>query len=138
MRKLLVLVGLTLGLAGPAAAQDFTVEVTRIGALTGPDAPVDMKTPDICGTDIGTMAEIGGRILMAFGDTFGWADGRCQRFGPNWRSNVLAFTADMDPSDGVAIESWYTGDDGRAKAIADGVHQDAFKGEQSRIPTAMV
>ena len=138
MRKMLVLVGLTLGLATPAAAQDFTVEVTRIGALTGPDAPVDMKAPDICGTDIGTMAEIGGRILMAFGDTFGWADGRCQRFGPNWRSNVLAFTSDSDPSDGVAIESWYVGGDGKAKAVAEGVHQDAFKGEQSRIPTAMV
>ena len=138
MRKLLTVASLVVGLAGPAVAQEFTVEVTSIGALTGPDAPVDMKAPDICGTDIGTMAEIGGRILLAFGDTFGWADGRCTRFGPNWRSNVLAFTSDNDPSDGVAIESWYVGDDGKAKAVADGVHQEPFKGEQTRIPTAMV
>ena len=138
MRKILALLTVMAGLAAPASGQDFSAEVARIGALTGPDAPVDMKAPDICGTDIGTMAEIGGRILMAFGDTFGWQDGRCRRFGPNWRSNVLAVTYDMDPSDGVAIESWYTGDDGKAKAIAEGVHQDAFKGEQSRIPTAMV
>jgi hypothetical protein len=138
MRTFLAAVALALGLVAPATAQDFTVEVTRVGALTGPDAPVDMKAPDICGTDIGTMAEIGGRILLAFGDTFGWQGDRCPRFGPNWRSNVLAFTSDMDPSDGVAIESWYVGDDGKAKAIAEGVHQDAFKGEQTRIPTAMV
>jgi hypothetical protein len=75
---------------------------------------------------------------MAFGDTFGWAGDRCNRFGPHWRSNVLAFTSDMDLSDGVSIESWYEGDNGQAKAIAEGVHQEPFKGEQSRIPTAMV
>jgi hypothetical protein len=44
----------------------------------------------------------------------------------------------MDPSDGVAIEAWYEGEDGKAKAVAEGVHQPPFKGEQSRIPTAMV
>ncbi len=125
-------------LAGSAAAQEFTATVEKIGTLTGPEAPVDMEEPDICGTDIGTMAEIGGRILLAFGDTFGWSNGRCTRFGPNWRSNVLAFTSDMDPSDGIAIESWLTGEDGKAVAVAEGVHQDPFKGEQSRIPTAMV
>jgi hypothetical protein len=138
MRKAMVAIGLVLGLMAPATAQEFTVEVTRIGALTGPNAPVDMKAPDICGTDLGTMAEIGGKILLAFGDTFGWSERSCTRFGPNWRSNVLAFTSDMDPSDGVTIESWYLGDDGKAKAIAEGVHQEPFKGEQSRIPTAMV
>jgi hypothetical protein len=125
-------------LTGGALAQDYTATVERIGALTGPNAPADMKAPDICGTDIGTMAEIGGRILLAFGDTFGWSDGRCTRFGPNWRSNVLGFTSDTDPSDGIAIESWLTGDNGKAIAVAEGVHQEPFKGEQSRIPTAMV
>jgi hypothetical protein len=125
-------------LTGSAAAQEFTATVEKIGALTGPEAPVDMEGPDICGTDIGTMAEIGGRILLAFGDTFGWSNGRCTRFGPNWRSNVLGFTSDTDPSDGVNIESWFTDADGKAIAVAEGVHQDPFKGEQSRIPTAMV
>src|SRR5688500_4216659 len=136
--KVLCAAVLLTALTGGALGQEFTAKIERIGALTGPDAPVDMKAPDICGTDIGTMAEIGGRILLAFGDTFGWQGDRCPRFGPNWRSNVLAFTSDMDPSDGVAIETWYVGDDGKAKAIAEGVHQDAFKGEQTRIPTAMV
>lgn len=123
---------------GSAAAADYTATVDRVGALTGPDAPVDMRTPDICGTDIGTMTEIDGRLLIAFGDTFGWSGEHCTRFGPNWRSNALAFTSDLDPSDGVAIDSWYAGDHGKAKAIAEGAHQDPFKGEQSRIPTAMV
>src|SRR5688572_711144 len=129
MRLVLGLV-LAAGMANGAAAQDYRANVERIGALTGPDAPVDMKQPDICGTDIGTMAEIGGRILFAFGDTFGWSDGRCTRFGPNWRSNVLGFTSDIDPGDGIAIEAWLTGNDGKAIAVAEGVHEAPFKGEQ--------
>jgi hypothetical protein len=136
--KFLICVVAAAGLAGSAAAQDYTASVERIAALTGPNAPVDMRTPDVCGTDIGTMAEIGGRILFAFGDTFGWSDGRCTRFGPNWRSNVLGFTSDSDPTNGVAIEAWLTDADGKAIAVAEGVHQEPFKGEQSRIPTAMV
>ena len=138
MRLLCAAVLLT-ALTSGALGQEFTAKVERIGALTGPEAPVDMEAPDICGTDIGTMAEIGGRILLAFGDTFGWSDGRCTRFGPNWRSNVLGFTSDTDPSDGVVIESWLTRDgDSKAIAVAEGVHAAPFKGEQSRIPTAMV
>jgi hypothetical protein len=125
-------------MSGSVTAESYTATVERIGALTGPEAPADMKTSDVCGTDIGTMAEIGGRILFAFGDTFGWSNGRCTRFGPNWRSNVLGFASDSDPSDGVAIEAWLTGGDGLAIAVAEGLHQEPFKGEQSRIPTAMV
>lgn len=127
-----------LGLAPASLAGEYSVEVERIGALTGPRAPVDMKAADICGTDLGTMAEIGGTIVMAFGDTFGWQGEHCTRFGPNWRSNVVAFTTDKDPSDGVAIEDWLRGTDGKAVAAREGAHSTVFKGEQSRIPTAMV
>lgn len=129
---------LFLGLSPAALAGEYSIEVERIGALTGPNAPGEMKAPYICGTDLGTMAEIDGTIVMAFGDTFGWQGGRCARFGPNWRSNVVAFTRDKDPSDGVTIEDWLSGADGKAVAAREGAHSNAFKGEQSRIPTAMV
>lgn len=127
-----------LGLSPASFAGEYAVEVERIGALTGPRAPGEMKSADICGTDLGTMAEIGGTIVMAFGDTFGWQGEHCTRFGPNWRSNVVGFTTDGNPSDGVVIENWLRGADGKAVAAREGAHSDAFKGEQSRIPTAMV
>jgi hypothetical protein len=84
------------------------------------------------------MAEIGGRIALAFGDTFGWQGETCRPFGPNWRSNVLAFTDDLDPSDGVEIDSWLADANGKAIAIAEGAHAAPFTGEGTRIPTAMV
>ena len=121
-----------------AHAAEFTAKVQKIGALTGPAAPVDMRAPDICGTDLGTMAEIGGRIVFAFGDTFGWRGSLCSRFGPNWRSNAIAYTRDLDPSDGVSIEGWVTGQNGQAIAVAAGKYEPAFKGEQTRIPTSLL
>jgi hypothetical protein len=124
--------------ASPALAQEFTVTSTLVKPLTGPGAPTEMQKPDICGTDLGTMAEVGGTIVLAFGDTFGWQGDWCTKFGPNLRSNVIGFTTDKDPSDGVVIENWLTGDDGRAIAAAEGQHMPAFSGEQTRIPTAMV
>jgi len=54
---------------GNAIAQSYSVTVEKIAALAGPEAPVDMKGPDICGTDIGTIAEFKRRMVFAFGDT---------------------------------------------------------------------
>jgi hypothetical protein len=129
---------LALLVSSPALAQDYTATSTLIGALTGPKAPVDMKGPDICGTDLGTMAEVNGTIVIAFGDTFGWNGNTCPKFGPNWRSNVIAMTDDMDPSDGVEIDDWYRGEDGKAIEAAPGRHLLKFTSEQTKIPTAMV
>jgi hypothetical protein len=117
------------------------VTVSMVGALTGPDAADSMREVDVCGTDIGTMAELDGRIYFAFGDTFGYDGDACPRHGPNWRSNVLAASSDSDPSDGIAFDWWLTDGRGRAIAVTEGAKQRAFTepvGEQTRIPTAMV
>lgn len=130
-----------LAMLAPASAQPFSVAVEKVAALTGPNAPSDMVTPDVCGTDIGTMAELDGRIFFAFGDTFGHSGTACPRFGPNWRSNVLAHSRDLDAADGIAIDGWLSSLDGKAIAVTEGAHQPAFTGtdgEQTRIPTAMV
>ncbi|RYE09622.1 MAG: DUF4185 domain-containing protein [Hyphomicrobiales bacterium] len=133
------LAALIIAAAGTVAhAAGFDVRSELVGPLTGPEAPSPMQGFDICGTDLGTMAEIDGRIVIAFGDTFGWRGDSCPKFGPNWRSNVIAFTTDMDPSDGVTIDDWLTGDDGRAIAAAEGRHLLKFTSEQTKIPTAMV
>jgi hypothetical protein len=125
-------------LAWPALGQEFTVKTTMVKPLTGPESPSEMQRFDICGTDLGTMAELDGTIVLAFGDTFGFQGDSCQRFGGNFRSNVIGFTTDMDPSDGVVIEDWLAGADGRAIAAVEGRHDQPFTGEFTKIPTAMV
>lgn len=138
MRLFLLVAAVVAATASPALAGGYTVTIEKVKALTGPNSPSEMKAPDICGTDLGTMADIDGRVVLAFGDTFGWQQNARVRFGPNWRSNVIAFTADRNPSDGVVIDGWVTSADGKAVEIAKGGHQDAFRGEQTKIPTAMV
>ena len=143
-RFLLLAAILTVGSVGFAQAPEQRIRdvaVTMVGPLTGPDAAEAMREVDVCGTDIGTMTELDGRIYLAFGDTFGFRGEACPRFGPNWRSNTLAATSDVDPSDGVDIDWWLTDRRGRAVAVTEGAHQPAFTypaGEQTRIPTAMV
>ena len=66
------------------------IHVQKVGALTGPEAPFATKPLDICGTDLGTMTEIGNLIFFAFGDTFGYDGDSCRGAGgPNWRSNAF-------------------------------------------------
>ncbi len=118
------------------------IHVEKVSALTGSDSATDMKSLDICGTDLGTMTEIGNRIFFAFGDTFGYDGDYCGGVGgPNWRSNVFASTTDHDPAKKLVLEEWLRGPDGKAIAVAEGAHQPAFTGkdgEQTKIPTAMV
>lgn len=115
-----------------------SVAVEKVTALTGPEAPDSTKAVDLCSTDIGTMTELGGKVYFAFGDSFGYDGDTCKPFGPNWRSNLLGFSSDLDPSNGVVWDGWYTGADGTAIAVSEGAHQPAFTGEGTRIPTAMV
>jgi len=118
------------------------IRVEKVSALTGAESPTEMKSLDICGTDLGTMTEIGNRIFFAFGDTFGYEGDICRGIGgPNWRSNVFASTSDHEPSDKIVLRDWLRGPDGKATAIVEGAHEPAFTGkdgEQTKIPTGMV
>jgi hypothetical protein len=129
-------------LAEPIQPRIMSIATSKVGALTGPHALTDQKKVDICGTDLGTMAEQNGRIYFAFGDTFGYDGATCQGVGgPNWRSNSFASTTDLDPRDGVRLSEWLCGPDGRAIAIIEGNHETPFASgtsEQTKIPTSMV
>jgi hypothetical protein len=126
----------------PASPKIKAIQVARVNALTGIDSATDMKSLDICGTDLGTMTEVGNRIFFAFGDTFGYDGDYCRGVGgPHWRSNVFASATAPDPAGKVVLEDWLRGPDGKAKAVVEGEHQAAFTGddgEQTKIPTAMV
>ncbi len=128
--------------ANPVEPKIKEIRIEKVRALTGISSPTDMKSIDVCGTDLGTMTEIGNRIFFAFGDTFGFDGDICRGIGgPNWRSNVFASTTDHNPADKVVLEDWLRGPDGRAIAVVEGAHRPAFTGvdgEQTKIPTAMV
>jgi hypothetical protein len=128
--------------AAPIQPRITSVITTKLCALTGPQALVDQKSLDVCGTDLGIMTELNGRIYFAFGDTFGYEGDICRgNNGPNWRSNCFASTEDHDPENGVRLTDWLRGSDGHAIAIVQGAHQPPFAGEASeetKIPTGMV
>jgi hypothetical protein len=129
-------------LAAPIQPRISSIATSKICALTGPQALTDQKRVDVCGTDLGTMTELNGRIYFAFGDTFGYDSDICRGVGgPNWRSNCFASTADRDPGGGVRLMDWLCGSDGRAIAIVQGAHEPPFASsasEQTKIPTGMV
>src|SRR5208282_4660552 len=76
--------------AQPLEPKIKEIQVENVRALTGNDSPTEMKSLDVCGTDLGTMTEIGHRIFFAFGDTFGYDGDICRGIGgPNWRSKVF-------------------------------------------------
>jgi Domain of unknown function (DUF4185) len=126
----------------PVKPKIKAIRVEKVRALTGSDSPTEMKPLDVCGTDLGTMTEIGHRIFFAFGDTFGYDGDVCRGVdGPNWRSNVFASTIHHNPENGLLLEDWLRGTDGKAIAVVEGAHLPAFTGadgEQTKIPTAMV
>jgi hypothetical protein len=119
------------------------IQVEKIGALTGPTSPNGELSADVCGADLGTMTEIGRKIFLAFGDTFGYVDGQAIRLsGVDWRSNVFASAStDSADHDQVPRLNWRVDSTGKAIPVIDGDHLPAFvgsDGEQTKIPTAMV
>lgn len=125
--------------ASAATATDATTPVTVVEKLTGPDAPNNTWGRwDIKAADLGVMWDDGdGRVLMAFGDTFGNAwTGPGGGSGPNgnWRSNVLVRSSDGDLADGMLFESAPQSPQGIAKEL---IPSKKINGdEMTTIPTA--
>lgn len=137
----LVLAGSLAVGASPALATEATTPVTVVEKLTGPDAPNNTWGRwDIKGTDLGIMWDDGaGRVLTAFGDTFGNAwTGPGGGSGPNgnWRSNVLVRSSDTDLSDGMLFESAPQSPQGIAKQL---IPSKKINGDEiTTIPTAAI
>ena len=80
-------------------------ELEMVAKLTGPNAINNTLKYDVFGTDLGHSFNDGEITFFVFGDTFGINN-------TNWRKNVMAFTTDQDPSDGIIFEGFITGDGG--------------------------
>lgn len=111
--------------------------VTEIAQLTGPGAINDTASVSVAGTDLGSMVNVGDRTLFLFGDTFGERDpDSIGGQGGFWRSNVAAWTADDDPSDGITFDDWIDDDLSLATALIEGDHdENGAEGEVTKIPT---
>ncbi|BAS27875.1 carbohydrate-binding protein [Limnochorda pilosa] len=107
------------------------IRTTQVAPLTGSSSVNRTEGVDVIGTDLGVLAEVDGTIYIAFGDTFGYGK-------TNWRSNVLARTTDVEPSDGITLDGWITDELGRAREIVPGLKEsNDAGGEVTKIPTAL-
>lgn len=137
----LVLAGSVVAVASPALATQATTPATVVEKLTGPDAPNNTWGRwDIKATDLGIMWDDGqGKVLTAFGDTFGnaWTGpGGGAPPNGNWRSNVLVRSSDRDLADGMLFESAPQSPQGIAKQL---IPSKKINGdEMTTIPTAAI
>lgn len=115
--------------ATPAATpvnKDLPTE--QIAQLTGSPPSINNTASEwmVYGTDLGSSFLHKGEIVLVFGDTFGIDGGF-------WRSNVLGFSSDTNPADGVIIDRMITDEYGHAKELLPSKKVD-FE-EMTVIPT---
>ena len=111
---------------GPVAEASF------VARMTGEHGVTNTLQWNVGGTDLGfpIYNSKNDTMYYAFGDTFG-DPGQTTM----WRSNTLAMSRDFDFSDGIAIEDYYKGPTGIAKAVIDGYHNLNAGYEATKIPT---
>jgi D-arabinan endo alpha-(1,5)-arabinofuranosidase len=139
-----LIAAVTVGLAPAGAAQGAPRgQASRVAVLTGAESLNATEARyRIKGTDLGIMwADERGRILVAFGDTFGagWAGPGSEVGNPaavDWRSNTLARSSDRNPADGMVFDGFVTDYPGHAKELLPSLKRD--DGEISKIPTGGV
>ena len=68
----------------------------------------------IGGTDLGHMVNHNGQTYFLFGDTF---SGETPAVGGFWRSNVMAYSTDSTPSDGIIFDGWIHNAAGNAREV---------------------
>jgi len=107
------------------------VGVQIVSRLTGPGSINNTQAVAIGGTDLGHMVNHGGRTYFLFGDTF---SGDTPAQGGFWRSNVMAYSTDLSPSNGIAFDGWVTDSAGLAREVI----QSGRTSPITEIPTGAV
>ena len=108
--------------------------VEQVGQITGAEGPGDSTQWAVNYTDLGSMFEHDGRVYFTFGDSFGERDASFTGGGGSfWRSNVMGYTTDVDPSDGITLDGMITDSSGTAKEILPSLKIDGD--EITVIPT---
>lgn len=108
--------------------------IEQVGQITGAEGPGDTSQFAVNHTDLGSMFEHDGKMWFVFGDTFGERDPAFTGGGGSfWRSNVLAWTTDFDPADGIELEGMIVDDIGTAQELLPSAKVD--DDEMTVIPT---
>lgn len=100
-------------IASPVASPvSGDLQTALIGQITGgPDAFTNTaETWQVVGTDLGSSFMFHDEMVMVFGDTFG-------DYKQDWRSNVMGFSTDDDPADGITIDRMIEDTPGHAKEL---------------------
>ena len=134
----------TVSAAAPGVAHTTPVgSASPVAVLTGAESiNATVERYKIKGTDLGIMwTDERGRILAAFGDTFGegWAGPHSSQANPtaiDWRSNTLARSTDRNPSDGMSFKNFVTDRPGHAKELLPSQKKNGV--EMTKIPTGGV
>jgi hypothetical protein len=96
------------------------INITEVSQITGQDSVNKTEERyDIAGTDLGSIFDMDGKLYYVFGDTFG-ADSVLppgSGYTSNWRSNVVAYSTDMNPTDGIKFDGFLVDNNGDAKEI---------------------
>jgi len=99
--------------------------------LNGKYALNDSTVVDVYGGDLGIVTKYQGRYYYIFGDTFGVNS-------TNWRSNVMAWSTDTNPADGIVINDWIVNDSThKARALFE-PKQKINEAEYTTIPTTSI
>ena len=122
--------------------------VRKVARVTGEPLPGErLYSPnntgadfDVYGTDLGIMWKMGvQKVGLFFGDTSGkgFEVNKNGGNGSNWRSNVVAFSSDMELDDGLKLDSMLLDEDGKAREICAGgkVNPHVY---QTSIPTSAI
>ena len=115
----LLFANLSAGAQDSSTALQGVADVEFVAWVSGPESPnqTDVRY-EVDGADLGSMFAQGDTLYIAFGDTFGCCrpkDGGGG--GKNWRNNVLAYSTDRDPEDGITLDGMITGKNGKARAV---------------------
>lgn len=106
----------------------------KVAQLTGKGSLNQTDQYAVYGTDLGSMIHGEEATYFVFGDTFGEREeGMTGGGGSFWRSNVLAYSTDKDPSDGITFDGMITDELGLAKELLPSPKIDYD--EMTKIPT---
>jgi len=106
--------GPVFGQSGTAAWITGVERFEIVSRLTGASSMNRTDLVGIGGTDLGHMVNHNGRTYFLFGDTF---SGETPSQGGNWRHNVMAYSTDLTPSDGIVFNDWIKDVNGLAREV---------------------
>jgi hypothetical protein len=105
----------------PAVAWAGTIVDTYgfqiVRRLTGPQGSNSINPTwqvGVGGTDLGFSVNHNGKTYFLFGDTF---SGDRPDDGGDWRNNVMAYTTDTTPQNGITFDGWITRSNGTARQV---------------------